>query len=204
MISHGAILFAMKKNSIHQLSTAETLPIIFKKWLPLAVITTGLCFTSYILVQQSLRLSANDPQVQLAEDAVSQINARLPVSLGMMVDMNQSLAPFVTIYDQHQQVISSTGVLDGIVPKIPAGVLARALARGSDRVTWQPRSGVRIAAVVMSSHSGFVVAGRNLREVEHREDQALKLMILGWLALLGTSFATVLIMEIIWPSPYRE
>ena len=53
---------------------------------------------------------------------------------------------------------------------------------GEERVTWQPRPGVRIASVVVRTANGFVVAGRNMREIEIRENNVLKLAILGWLA----------------------
>ena len=52
---------------------------------------------------------------------------------------------------------------------------------GEDRVTWQPRSDVRIASVVTKTANGYVVAGRNMREVEARESTVLKLAALGWI-----------------------
>jgi len=36
-------------------------------------------------------------------------------------------------------------------------------------VTWQPNADVRIASVVLPYNNGFVMAGRNMREVEQRE-----------------------------------
>ena len=47
---------------------------IIMKWLPLAIATAGLCALVYLTVQQSLRMGANDPQIQMAEDAASQLN----------------------------------------------------------------------------------------------------------------------------------
>jgi len=52
-------------------------------------------------------------------------------------------------------------------------------------VTWQPRGGVRIAAVVVKSQGGYVLAGRSLREVEKRETNALYQVMAGWLATVG-------------------
>ena len=43
-------------------------------------------------------------------------------------------------------------------------------------VTWQPREGVRVATVTARWGGGTVMAGRSLREVERREDQALLLV----------------------------
>ena len=44
---------------------------IIKKWLPLAIATAGLCALVYLTEQQSLRMGANDPQIQMAEDAAA-------------------------------------------------------------------------------------------------------------------------------------
>jgi hypothetical protein len=41
-------------------------------WLPLAIIASGLCFFTYVAVQQNYRMNTNDPQVELAQnDAVA-------------------------------------------------------------------------------------------------------------------------------------
>jgi hypothetical protein len=42
---------------------------ILRHWLPLAALTTALCGLVYLAVQQALRQAANDPQIQMAEDA---------------------------------------------------------------------------------------------------------------------------------------
>ena len=55
---------------------------------------------------------------------------------------------------------------------------------GEDRVTWQPQGNVRIALVVTKVtgvQSGFIAAGRSLREVEKREDQLTKEVLGAWL-----------------------
>ncbi len=46
---------------------------IFRIWLPFAVTVTAFCALTYAAVQQSFRQNANDPQIQLAEDAVDAI-----------------------------------------------------------------------------------------------------------------------------------
>lgn len=62
-------------------------------------------------------------------------------------------------------------------------------SRREDRVTWQPRDGVRIAAVVVAYSGGTVVAGRSLREVESRADDALAVTGLAWLTCLVLTLA---------------
>ncbi len=44
---------------------------VFSKGLPFAVAVTGFCLLAYVTVQQSLRQGANDPQIQMAQDAVA-------------------------------------------------------------------------------------------------------------------------------------
>jgi len=72
--------------------------------------------------------------------------------------------------DAGRPVVSS-GTLDGKPPTLPRGVFVHTAKAGEDRVTWQPRPGVRQAVVVRrieGSSGGFAVAGRSLREVENR------------------------------------
>jgi hypothetical protein len=63
-------------------------------------------------------------------------------------------------------------------------------------VTWQPRPGVRIASVVTRTPGGFLLAGRNMREIEIRENRVLKLAAVAWLvansAVLGLWLLTPL------------
>jgi hypothetical protein len=115
----------------------------------------------------------------MAEDAAAvlargdRVESVLPTT---QVDLEQSIAPFITVFDDTGTPLASSGLLHGQMPAIPAGVFDYVRQHGEDRITWQPEPGVRQAIVVVSytgDHSGFVVAGRSLREVERREDQAL-------------------------------
>jgi hypothetical protein len=74
------------------------------------------------------------------------------------------------------------------------GVFDYTRAHGQDRITWQPRSGVRSAAIVArygGAHPGFVLAGRSLREVEAREDRLTLMVGIAWAATLGASLVAV-------------
>ncbi len=42
--------------------------VVLRLWLPIAVALSAVTFLLYAAVQQELRLSANDPQIQLSED----------------------------------------------------------------------------------------------------------------------------------------
>jgi hypothetical protein len=154
---------------------------------PFAVVATGLAGTIYLVAQQGLRSGADSPQLQLAEDAAAALDAgSLPTAVTgpATVDVGQSLAPFVVVFDASGRPLGSSGTLDGADPAPPRGVLDHAAAGVPNRVTWQPRAGVRIATVTVRWRGGTVLAGRSLREVERLEDQALLLTGLGWAGTL--------------------
>jgi hypothetical protein len=146
-------------------------------WLPIAAALVAMTGLVYVTVQQSLRSGANDPQLQIAGDLAAQLGggADPGALLGTAkVDLATSLSPYAIVFDDTGHPVASTGVLDGTVPVPPAGVL-RAAGQHRNELTWQPRSGVRSAIVVVPFHaangrSGTVLAGRSLREVEKRED----------------------------------
>jgi hypothetical protein len=164
---------------------------IFKTWILLAFVTTALCGLVYLAVQQSLRMGANDPQIQMAEDAATQFQTgpspQTAIASGT-VNINESLSPYLIFYDPSGNPIAGTGILDGVLPNLPTGIFDYALKHGEDRLTWQPEPGVRQAIVVVpiinSTHPGFVMAGRSLREVEIRENQALTETTTVWLATI--------------------
>jgi len=164
--------------------------IIFKVWLPFAVAISAFCALVYGSVQQAFRQGANDPQIQMAEDAADMLAGGGSVDMlvpASRVSVSKSLAPFLIIYDADGNEIASSVQLDGQTPALPEGVLTSTKDLGENRVTWQPRDGVRIAAVIVSYRDGFVLAGRNLREVEIRESQLTTFTGILWiLALVAT------------------
>ena len=160
---------------------------ILAAWLPLALVVTAFCALAYLIVQQALRQGANDPQIQMAEDAAKALDsgARIgSVVPNEKVEFSQSLAPFLVVYDEAGKAVAGSGVLDGELPDYPIGALEAAKSSGENRVTWQPRPGVRIASVAVPYQLGFVVAGRNMREVEARESQAGLMAAAAWAATM--------------------
>lgn len=160
-------------------------------WLAVSIAATILAGLVYVAVQQDLRLSANDPQIQMAQDIAAQLSAGVPVQTLVpldKVDLNKSLAPFIIIFDDSGSPLGSSAQLDGKTPVPPHGVFNFTRTQGEDRLTWQPKDQVREAAVVEryqnASQSGFVLVGRSLKEVEEREDQTIGLTVLAWVALM--------------------
>jgi hypothetical protein len=181
-------------------------PALIFNALVLAGLATVLALALNTIPQQVLRLGANDPQIQMATDLAAALS-RFGVMDGLrqgalsnngsggVVDMSKSLAPFLIVYDNQGRPVGSTAQLGGQTPTPPAGVFDYVRQHGEERVSWQPVlgnvRGVRVAAVVErveGAQPGFVLAGRNMREVEAREHLVGQLAALAWLAMLGLIF----------------
>jgi hypothetical protein len=122
-------------------------------------------------------------------------------------DASESLKPFIAIYNESDHIehtVASSANIHDDPPLPPQGVFDYAKARGENRVTWQPDSTTRIALVVKyvskESSSWFVVAGRNIREVEARETQLNHIVGAG----LAIVLLVTLIAEIIGDSVRRR
>lgn len=166
---------------------------IFKSWLPLGFTIICLCGSVYLVGQQSLRLSANDPQIQLSEDLAAKLAlGATPQQFfsAEQVDISKSLSPFTLVYDEAGNILFSNASLEGKNPQLPQGVLDSAKQKTQNKVTWEPKTGVRIASVVTyfnGTNKGFVLTGRSLREVENRTDQLLKQVeVAAAVSLLGS------------------
>ncbi len=150
--------------------------------------------TIYAAVQQSYRQSANDPQIQIAEDAAASLDgggAFQSVILPTRIDIATSLSVFTTVFNDAGQPIGSSGYLRGEMPTLPPGVFDHVRSEGEDRFTWQPENGIRDAVVVTKYSGGFVMAGRSLREVEKREGALLAEVVTGWAISLIIGFCCV-------------
>jgi hypothetical protein len=198
--SKSDILLAF--NNSNEVKSMQTIFRIFKIWLPLAIATAGLSGLAYLTVQQALRIGANDPQIQMAEDAASALNGGASVDSivpNTRVELSTSLAPFIIVFDDSGKVVASMATLHGSVPVYPAGVLDYTRQHGEDRVTWQPENGVRMATVVVRYDKGFIVAGRSLREVEIRIGNIQNICGLAVLAIWVATLFVIVLGELIGP-----
>jgi hypothetical protein len=177
---------------------------IILHYLPLAIVIVAGFGFSYLVIQQALRMGANDPQVQMAEDASVALAYSANVDKfvpAQKVDISNSLAPFLIVYDSTGKVMASSATLQGVTPVLPPGILDYVRINGEDRVTWQPAPGVRIAAVIAPVETqamgspAFVLAGRSLRESEARADQFLQLTAAGMLLTLIVVLVVVNLLE---------
>lgn len=189
----------------------KTYLFAFLAWLPLGLAITGISALVYLTVQQDLRQGANDPQIQMAEDAASAFQEGAdPVSLvpNDSVEISTSLSPYIMIFDEQGDLVVGNAALHSTAPSLPQGVfdtrawsapvighhLTWMVPPGENRFTWQPEPGVRSAVVlvhVVGGQGGFVAAGRSLREVEKREDQLSFNVFIAWiLTMAGSLFLT--------------
>lgn len=169
-----------------------------RHWLPFTIIISCLTALFYITMQQHIRSEADWPQIQLAQDVAAQLFQKQEPSVSLPtkeVNMRDSLAPFIILYNSKGEPSDGSGKIDGKLPKLPSGVLSYTEQHIEHRFTWEPAPGVRIAAVVRyyqnDQHLGYVLAGRNLRESERQQSQLLLLTTIGWAATMCASLAAV-------------
>ena len=174
--------------------------IISKNWLGYATVVSLLCLLVYTVAQQNFRQSANDPQYQLAQDAVNAINQGTDPKLltgPQRLDLASTLSPYVLIYDANGNAVGNNITLDGQIPKPPAGALNEARSNGVNSVTWQPRAGIRQATVMMTTNKGYVVvAGRSLKNTEEHISRIGTLVLFGWAASLVAMLMIVFLQEL--------
>ena len=178
--------------------TAPSLRRIAKAGFAAAAATIAVLFI-YAATQQAYRTAADDPQIQLADDAATALRAGAGVETVIpagAVDLASGLGVFVIAYDSANRPLAGSGRLAGVLPTPPAGVLAAARTHGSHRVTWRPRPGVRVAAVLQRVNDGsgrVVLAARSLRDVEERTSRLLVMSALAWGGLMLASVLAVLL-----------
>ncbi len=96
-----------------------------KRWLPIALAISAASGLVYTIAQQLLRMGANDPQIQMAEDAAAALTRGESVESVIPsheVDLAQSLAPFIVVYDAQSNVLASSVQLRDQTPGVPEGV----------------------------------------------------------------------------------
>jgi hypothetical protein len=171
-----------------------------KKFLVVFLIIAALVTLQVLLVgvavQQNYRQSANDPQIAAASDVASALAQGAPVDAiaQQPIDISKSLEVFPIVYDSSGKVAASGATLGSNSNlTVPSSVLAYAKAHGSDRFTWEPQKGVRVAAVVVpysaSGTNGYVLIGRNIQQIEQRENMLTVMVLVAWIIAMLLAFA---------------
>jgi hypothetical protein len=161
-------------------------------------VTSLLIGLLYVAVQQNYRSMANDPQIERAYEIRHHLKqgGSADKLFTDSIDLAQSLGVFAVMYDKQYRPIRSSGFLDGKYPQLPAGVFEYVKTHGEERVTWQPRKGIRMAMVVLEAAypaAGFIALGRSLNEIESRETQLRTTVITCWFAVMGLIAVAALI-----------
>lgn len=173
---------SQSKKDITKKTNPRATPFILPIFLAITLLSTML----YMVGQQIERSFANDPQIQLAEDVSRAMMAGTTADEFISpekIDISESLAPFIIIYDNNQKLVATSATINGKEADIPHGVLQYASEHGTNLITWQATPSVRMATVVQrvsGNQPGYVVVGRSLREIEKRTRDLLLLVVTGW------------------------
>lgn len=142
----------------------------------------------FTAAQHIIRMEANNPQVQLAEDTAILLDggAEPGTVVGPAIDITKSLQAFTTIYDENGASVATSGLDDGKAPTFPIGAL-KASTSHEHRVTWQRASGLRFAAVIVAvpSKHWYVVTARSLREPEKTVSEITWMLAAAWAACVA-------------------
>ncbi len=160
-----------------------------------AFLVTLFCGLVFAISQQMLRLTANDPQVQIAQDILNSLaQGADPKQLSpTTVDMTKATNPFVIIYDNSEKAVGTTVELDKKTPVPPKGAFEKTKKNNESRFTWEPKEGLRQAAVMVKYKDGYVVVGKSLGEIDNRIKMMLKLVSVAWvMGIAATSLAFLL------------
>lgn len=181
---------------------------IFRNWFGYAAVITLVCILVYVTVQQSFRLSANDPQVQMAQDSALAIDKgadpHSPPGANNGIDISQDLSPYLMVYDPSGNVVAGNATLNGKPLRIPQGVIDYIRKNGRDAASWQPAPGVRQAMVGVSTTRGrfIVVAGRSLAPTEERIARLGEQVAFGWVMSLIAMLVVAFLQSLMIRKPH--
>ncbi len=178
------------------------------RFIPFAGLSIAVFLVIYISGQQIYRTNANDPQIQMADDASRFLNrggkpSEL-LSQTSRVDLLTSLLPFIAIYDSTGKLIGTNAFFDSTPISIPATAITSAKEGKQNRITWQAKNGIRSALVVnyftQGPVFGYVAVGRALKEIENRISDLGKICFFAWIA---TNFFVFILVSITTPKVKR-
>ena len=121
-----------------------------------------------------------------------------------LTDLTKSVAPWIAVFDASGMALESSASLGSDPLALPSGVFNQSTWKKSyaalgvgvtdfpydeTRFSWQPRSDIRQAVVLVHANNGyFVASGRSMREVENRISILTKGAAFIW---GGTALATL-------------
>jgi hypothetical protein len=172
---------------------------VFVFWIVVMFLVTFTCSIVYLVAQQSFRLGANEPPMQLAiETSIKLQNGQsakdaIPTE---KVDISKSLNAFVMVYDSDKNLIATSGIKGNKDPVYPKGVLDNVAKKSEVEVTWQPEPGLRFASIAIKYSNGYIVAARSLTETEKLIGKLGGLVFFAWLACAVFSTIALLVIYV--------
>jgi hypothetical protein len=163
-------------------------------WVAATIIITLIFGSVYATLQQFGRRLANAAPAAAAAAQVQQWGSGPTTEPRLELTADSGI--FVMVFGDGNKPASSTVMLHGELPVIPAGVLETARTLGSDTVTWQPEPGLRMAVMARKAPGGVVVAGQSLTPFEDSDRMSQLFLAAGWagsmVVLAGAYGATAL------------
>lgn len=152
-------------------------------WCVAAAIIATFAFGSiYVTFQQIGRHAANTAPAAAAAARLQQSGP--DTTAGPWLELAPDSGVFLIVYGGDNNAVSSTVTLHGTIPVVPSGVLEAARAAGTDTVTWQPETGLRMAIVARQAAGKVVVAGQSLAPFEAGDRMTLMILGTGWMGSL--------------------
>lgn len=174
--------------------------IQLRLWLAIVGAATLIIGSTYAMVQQSTRLSADDLPLTTAQVAKQELQSGSnpkDIVPALKTNLRTDSSVFTIITDSSKHVLASSATLDGQTPLPPNGVFSFTTQHGTDHFTWQPQSGVRLATRVIpygkDPNGGFIVTGQSLKQYEERISTYTYIALAAWLAVLAWSYLLLLL-----------
>jgi hypothetical protein len=157
--------------------------------IPSILVSAVVMCTGFVVSQQMIRTATDDSSIMIAHsvaDMIAQNGSYMIPDEYRDLEIDRSVSPFVIVFDNNYEIRATTGYMDRRTPVPPLTVFDHARDEGEYRFSWEPAPDVRIAAIVArfdGDSSGFVLAGKSLREAEARIDDSATIFMVGWAAL---------------------
>ena len=148
----------------------------------------------YVLNQQILRRGADEQPGQIAAVVRAEMAHGADASVVLSGPKQELSSPewlagasaFGAVYDADGKVVASDATLWGEPPQPPRGIFPVIRERGSEKVTWQPQRGIRVALTGLPlPGGGYVLAGQSLIPGEARTARFSALMRWVWVGMLA-------------------
>jgi hypothetical protein len=160
----------------------------FRTWLAVVGAATLVLGATYLMVQQSTRLGANDQPLANLQTAKNKLNFGIDpkdVVPQPMSDLAYDSVPFIILADNSNKLVTTSALINGQAPTLPpSGVFEYARTHVSDRFTWQPANNIRLATIVEKYANGYIISGQSLKEPEKRIDTYTAVAVVAWIAVI--------------------